>query len=100
MAPSRFYCSLPVVARLFTPKIVTVITAPIPTFLVVAIIVALKVAVVETSAIVSGVISSRRLLVLLGSFDIFSDELFYVVGIGIIFGRGKQLSNRARPLAQ
>ena len=67
-----------VVARSFTPEIVTVVAAPITPFLVVAIIVAPKAAIVETSAVVLGVISSRRLLVLLGSSNVFSDELFYV----------------------
>jgi hypothetical protein len=89
-----------VVTRSFTPEIVTVVVAPIPPFSVVMIIVAPKVAVVKTFAVVLGVISSRRLLVLLGSFDIFSDELFYVIDVGIIFGRADELSDRARPLAQ
>ena len=89
-----------VVARLFTPEIVMVVKAPIPPFSVVAIIVAPRVAVVETSAVVSGVVSSRRLLVLLSSSDVFSDKFFCVVGVSIIFSRGEEFGDRARPLVQ
>ena len=89
-----------IVVRSFTPKIIIVVAAPIPPFSMVAIIIAPKAAVVEMSTVVSGVISLWRLLVLLGSSNVFSDELFCVVGIGIIFGRGEELNNRARPLAQ
>jgi hypothetical protein len=89
-----------IVVRSFTPKIIIVVAAPIPPFSMVAIIIAPKAAVVEMSTVVSGVISLWRLLVLLGSSNVFSDELFCVVGIGIIFGRGEELNNRARALAQ
>ena len=89
-----------VVTRSFTPEIITVVVAPVPPFSMVTVIGALKAMVIETSAVVSGVVPSRRLFVLLGSSDVFSDEFFYVIGIGIIFGRDEELSNRAWPLAQ
>ena len=68
-----------IVTRSFCPKIIIVVTTPIPPFSVATIIVAPKVAVVETSVVVSGVVSLRRLLVLLGPSDVFSNELFCVV---------------------
>jgi hypothetical protein len=89
-----------IVARSFTPEIITVVVTPIPPFSVVASIIAPKVAVVKTSAVVSGIVSSRRLLILLGYSDIFSDEFFCVVGVGIIFGRGEELGDYAWPLVQ
>jgi len=89
-----------VVARLFTPKVVMVVATSVPPFSVVAIIDAPRVAVVETSTVVSGTISSRRMLVLLSSSDVFSDKLFYVIGVGIIFSRGEELGDLARSLAQ
>ena len=89
-----------VVTRSFTPEIITVVAAPVPPFSVVSVVSAPKAAVVESSAIVSGVVPLRRLLVLLDSFDICSDEFFCVVGIGVVFGCGEELGNRAWPLAQ
>jgi hypothetical protein len=88
-----------VVARSLTPEMVIVVTAPIPPFSVVMIIIAPRVAVVEMSAVVSGIISLRRLLALLGSSDVFSDKLFCVIGVGIIFCYSEELSDHAQPLA-
>ena len=89
-----------VVTRSFTLEVVMVVAAPVPPFSVVAIIIAPKPTVIETSAVVSVIVPSSRLLVLLGSFDVFPDELFCVIGIGVIFGRGEELSDRGWPLAQ
>ena len=89
-----------VVTRSFTLEIVMVVATPVPPFSVVAIIVAPKAADVETFAVVSVVVPSRRLLVLLGSSDVFPNELFCVINIGVIFGRGEELGDLGWPLAQ
>ena len=83
-----------VVARSFAPEIIAVVAAPIPPF---SVVVAPKASVVEMSAVV---VLSGRLLVLLGSPNVFSDELFCVIGVGVILGRGEDFSDRGRPLAQ
>ena len=87
------------VAKSFTPEIITVVTAPVPPFSVVSVVGALKAAVVEMSTVVSGVVPSRRLLVFLDSSDVFSEEFFCVIGIGVVFGCGEELCNRAWPLS-
>ena len=79
-----------VVTRLFTLEITVVVATPVPPFSVVAIIIASKAVVV---------VPPRRLVVLLGSSDVFPDELFCVISVGIIFGRGEELSDRGWPLA-
>ena len=89
-----------VVTRSFTPEIIMVVAAPVPPFSVITVVGVPKAAVVETSVVVSGVVPLRRLFVLLGSSDVFSHEFFCVVGIGVIFGRGGELSNCAWHLAQ
>ena len=89
-----------IVTRSFTLEIIMVVMTPVPPFSMVAIVVMPKAAVVETSAVVSVVVSSRRLLVLLGSSDIFPDELFCIVSIGIIFGRSEELGDRGQPYVQ
>ena len=83
-----------VVARLFASEIITVVTTPIPPLSVVAIVVAPKASNVETSAVV---IPSGKLLILLGSSDVISDELFCVVGVGVVLGRGEEFGDHARP---
>ena len=88
-----------VVTRSFTLEVVMVVAAPVPPFSVVAIIIAPKPSVVETSAVVSVIVPSSRLLVLLGSSDVFSDELFCVIGVGIILSHGKEFGDHARPFA-
>ena len=62
----------------------------------VVVLATLRVSVVETYAVV---VPSGSLLVLLGSSDVFSDEFFYVVSVGIILGRGEEFGDRGRPLA-
>jgi len=89
-----------IVVRSFIPQVIMVVAAPGPPFSVVTVIVTPRVVVVETFAVVSGIVSPRRLLVLLGFSDILSDKLFYVIGVGIIFGHGEELSDCAQPLAQ
>jgi hypothetical protein len=70
-----------------------VVAVPVP---VVTIVVALKALVVETPVVV---VVSRRLLVLLSSSDVFSDEFFCVIGVGVILGCGEEFGDRAWPLA-
>jgi hypothetical protein len=83
-----------VVARSLASEIVAIVTTPVPPFSVVAVVTAVGILVVETPA---AVVSSGRLL---GSSYIFSDELFCVVGVGVVFGRGEELGNRGWPFAQ
>jgi len=82
-----------VVVRSLAPKVIAVVATPIPSFLVVAVIASPRVAVIETS---TAVIPLGRLL---DSSDVFSDELFCVVGVGVVFGCGEEFSDRGRPLA-
>jgi hypothetical protein len=82
-----------VVARSLASEIVAIVTTPVPPFSVVAVVAAAGILVVETPA---AVVSSGRLL---DSSYIFSDELFCVVGVGVVFGRGEELGNRGRPFA-
>ena len=89
-----------VIARTFAPEIVVVVAASVPPFSVVVIVIAPKAAVVEMSTVVSDVVQLRRLLVLLDSSNVFSDELFCVIGVIVILGHGEELSDRAWPLAQ
>ena len=86
-----------VVARSLASEVIAVVATPIPPFSVVAVVATPKASVVETSVVV---VPSGRLLVLLGSSDVFSDELFCVVDVGIILGRGEEFGDRGRPLAQ
>ena len=82
-----------VVARPLASEIVTVVATPIPPFSVVTVISTARVPDIETSTVV---VSSGRLL---GSSNIFSDELFYVIGVGVILGCGEEFGDRGRPLA-
>ena len=83
-----------VVVRVLAPKVITIITPPIPTFSVVTVVRATIVPVVKTT---TTVVPSRRLV---GTSRILSDELFCVIDISVIFCRGKELSHRGRPFAQ
>jgi hypothetical protein len=83
-----------VVARSLASEIVAIVTTPVPPFSVVAVVATVGILVVKMPA---AVVSSGRLL---GSSYIFSDELFCVVGVGVVFGRGEELGNRGRPFAQ
>ena len=83
-----------VVTRSLASKIVTVVTTPVPPLSVVAVVTAARIPIVEAPTIV---VSSGRLV---GSSHIFSDELFCVISIGVVFGRGEELGDRGRPFAQ
>ena len=83
-----------VVTRSLAPKIVAIVTSPVPTFFVVAVVTAARVPVVEASTVV---VSSGRLV---GASRIFSNEFSCVVGIGVVFCRGEELSDRGRLFAQ
>ena len=82
-----------VVARSLASEVIAVVTAPVPPLSVVAVITTPGVSVVETS---TAIVSSGRLL---GSPDIFSNELLRIIGISLILGRGEEFSDRGRPLA-
>jgi len=83
-----------VVARSLVSEIITVVATPIPPFSVVAVVAAAGISVIKMT---TAVVSSGRLL---GSSHVFVDELFCVIGIGVIFGRGIEFSDRGRPFAQ
>jgi len=83
-----------VVMRSLASEIVAVVATPVPPFSVVAVVAATRIPVVEAS---TTVVSSGRLV---GCSHIFSDEFFCVIGIGVVFGRGEELSDRGRPFAQ
>jgi len=83
-----------VVARALAPEVITIVTPPIPTFSVVAVVRATMVPVVKTT---TTVVPSGRLV---GTCGILSDELFCVIGVGVVFCRGKELGHRGRPFAQ
>jgi len=83
-----------VIARAPAPEIITIVTPPIPTFSMVAVVGATVVPVIKTT---TTVVPSRRLV---GTPRILSDEFFYVIGIGVVFCRGKELSHRGWPFAQ
>jgi len=80
-----------VVVRALAPEVITIVTPPIPTFSVVTVVRAMMVSVVKMT---TTVISSRRLV---GASRIFSDELFCVVGVGVVFCRGEELGHRGWP---
>ena len=82
-----------IVTRSLASEVIVVVTTPIPSFSVVAVIAAPRVSVVETS---TAVVLSRGLL---DSSDVVSDEPFCVVGVSVIFGRGEEFSDCGRPLA-
>jgi len=83
-----------VVMRAHAPEVIAIVTPPIPTFSMVAVVRATMVPVVETT---TTVVPSRRLV---RTSRILSDELFCVIGVGVVFCRGKELSHRGRPFAQ
>ena len=73
------------VARALAPEIITVVTAPVPTFSMVAAVSAVMVPIVKTS---TTVVSSKRLV---GASRIFSDE---------VFCHSDELGHRGQPFAQ
>jgi len=80
-----------VVTRALAPKVIAIVTPPIPTFSMVVVVRAMMVPVVKTTMTV---VPSRRLV---GASRILSDELFCVIGVSVVFCRGKELSHRGRP---
>jgi len=82
-----------VVARSLACEIIAIVTTPVPPFSVVAVVTAAGIPVVETP---TAVVASGRLL---SSSYIFADELFCVVGISVVFGRGEEPSDHGRPFA-
>ena len=83
-----------VVTRALASEVITIVTPSIPTFSVVTVVGATMVPIVETAATV---VSSRELV---GTSCIVPDELFCVVGVGIMFGRGKEFGHHRWPFAQ
>ena len=83
-----------VIVRALASEVIAIVESPIPTFFVVAVVGATMVPVVEAT---TTVVSSRRLV---GTSRIVPDELFCVVGIGVIFSRGKELGHRRWPFTQ
>jgi hypothetical protein len=77
-----------IVGRALTPEVIAIVTPPIPTFSVVAVVSATMVPIVKASATV---VSSRRLV---GASRVLSDELFCVVGVSVVFCRGEELGHR------
>jgi hypothetical protein len=82
------------VARALAPEVIAVVTPPVPTFSMVAVVSATMFPIVKASATV---VSSRRLV---GASRVLSDELFCVVGISAVFWCGEELGHHGRPFAQ
>jgi len=82
------------VTRSLASEIIAIIMTLVPHFSVVAVVAAARIPVFETS---TAIVSSGRLL---GSSYVFSDELFCVVGIGVVLSCGKELGDHGRPFAQ
>ena len=87
-----------VVMGSFTPKFIMVVAAPVPSFSEVAIIIAVRTAIVKLPEVVAIVVSLRRLVVLLTPSNVFSDQLLRIIGVGVFFGSSEELDNCARPL--
>jgi len=83
-----------VVAGALASEVIAIVTPPVPTFSVVVVVGATMAPVVETT---TTFVSSKRLV---GTSRIIPDEFFCVVGVGIIFSRGKELGHRRWPFAQ
>ena len=82
-----------VVARSLASDVITVVAMPIPPFSVVAVVATTRVPDVEAF---TAVVSSGMLL---SSSNIFSNELFCVVGVDVILGCGEKFGDHGRPLA-
>jgi hypothetical protein len=83
-----------VVTRSLASEIIAVVAPPVPSFSLVAVVATAGVPVVEAP---TTIVSSRRLV---GTSRIFSDELFCVIGVSVVFCRGEELGHRGRPFAQ
>jgi hypothetical protein len=89
-----------VVTGSFTPEFITVVTTPISSFLEVPIIIVARSATVKPPAVVAIVVSPGRVVILLTSSDVFSDQFLHVVSVDVIFGSSKELDNHAWPLTK
>jgi len=83
-----------VVARALASEVITIVTPPIPTFSMVMVVRATMVPIVKMT---TTVVPSRGLV---GTSRVLSDELFCVIGVGVVFCHGKELSHRGRPFVQ
>jgi len=83
-----------------TPKVVMVVTAPIPSFPPFLVVIAARITTIESPIVVMVVISSRRVVGLLASSNVFSDQFFRVMGVGIVLGGSEKLGNRGRPFTK
>jgi len=86
-----------VVVGPLTPEIVTVVAAPIPSFCAFLIINAVRIATIELSMVVAIIISSRRVVGLLTSPEIFSDQFLRVIDICVVLGVSEELGDCGRP---
>ena len=89
---------LVIVTRSLTPEFITVVAAPVPPLSEVSIVVASRIVTVKPSVVVAIAISSGRLVVLLTSSDVFSNQFLCIIDVGVIFGSSMELDDRARPL--
>ena len=89
-----------IVTGSFTPEFITVAAAPVPPFSEVPIIIAVGIVTVKQPTIVTIIILLGRLVVLLASSDIFSNQFLHVICIDVIFGSSEELGDRARPLTK
>ena len=89
-----------IVTGSFTPEFIMVVVAPIPPLSEVPIVVVSRIATVRPPTVVAVVISLERLVTLLTSSDVFSDQFLHVIGVGIIFGSSKELGDHAQPLTK
>jgi len=82
------------VAGALASEVIAIVTPPVPAFSVVVVVRVMMVPVVETT---TTVVSLRRLV---GTSRFVPDEFFCVVGVGVIFSRGKELGHRRWPFVQ
>ena len=97
-----FHCVdlMVVVAGPLTPKVVTVVAAPIPSFPPFLVVVAARIATVEYPTVAAVLIPSRRVVKLLASSNILSDQFFRVIGVGVVLGGSEKLGDRGRPFTK
>jgi hypothetical protein len=86
-----------VVAGPLTLEIIMVVAAPVPSFSVFSIISVVRIATIESPTVVTIIISSRRVVGLLASPDVFSNQFLRVIGVSVILGSSEELTDRGRP---
>ena len=89
-----------ILAGPLTPEVVTVVVASIPSFPPFLVVVVVRIATVEPPMVVTVVVSSRRVVGLLASSDVFSDQFFYVITISVVLGHSEKLSDHGRPFTE